>query len=82
MWYNPDTDRLEYVCAVCGRPESEHKYAEQHITEDRKSIWKLQPPMQRTGHAFKRMTRPLQNQPKVFTGTYRRKMTIEEYLAW
>lgn len=80
VWYNPDTDTVEYVCAVCGRPESEHKYAEQHITEDRKSIWKLQPPMQRTGHAFKRMTRPLQNQPKVFTGTYRRKMTIEEYL--
>ena len=81
VWKNPETDKVEYICAVCGRPESEHRYARQFQNPDnREVVWKLTSPRDRTGHAFKRMTRPLQNRPSVFTGTYRRKMTIEEYL--
>ena len=80
VWYNPATQKKEYICAVCGRPESEHVYAKRAKTEGGEAVWVLQDPKHRCKHAFRRMTRPLQNRPKVFTGTYRRKMTIEDYL--
>ena len=38
VWKNPETDKVEYICAVCGRPESEHRYARQFQNPDNREV--------------------------------------------
>lgn len=79
VWYNEELDKREYICEVCGRPESEHKYVEK-MDNDGKPIYRLLLSNERTKHAFKRMVRPLEGSPKRFTGTYKRVCSVEEYV--
>lgn len=79
VYYNENIGKKEYICALCGRPESEHIYTEPQDNEGR-IIHKLLPSSKRTKHAFQRLVRPIEASPKRFTGTYKRKCSVEEYV--
>lgn len=83
VWYNDDPvngiPRKEYLCEICGKPESEHAYVEPYDDKGH-VIYQLLPSNRRTNHAFKRMVRPLEGSPKKFTGTFQRKCSVEEYV--
>ena len=78
--FNEELQYNEYICSQCGLMESAHTYTEIRLDSEGHAIHQLLERKHRTNHPFRRLVMPLENHPKRFTGTYKRKCSVEEYV--